>query len=44
MWVSSLARHFGLMKVSDMVQVNMKGEIIGGNRVCSAETVTRWAH
>lgn len=28
-----LARHFGLMKVSDLVQVNMKGEIVGGNHV-----------
>ncbi|KAJ5134305.1 hypothetical protein N7526_005670 [Penicillium atrosanguineum] len=31
-WINPLARHFGLMKVSDMVQVDMKGEIIGGNR------------
>ncbi|CAG9983152.1 unnamed protein product [Clonostachys byssicola] len=29
-----LAYHFGMIKVSDLVHVNMKGEIIGGNRAC----------
>ncbi|KAF5502051.1 Meiotically up-regulated gene 14 protein [Colletotrichum aenigma] len=33
-WINPLARHFGLMKVSDLVQVNMNGEIIGGNHGC----------
>ncbi|KAG7045083.1 L-fuculose-phosphate aldolase [Colletotrichum scovillei] len=33
-WINPLARHFGLMKASDMVHVNMKGEIIGGNYAC----------
>ncbi|KAF4871861.1 Meiotically up-regulated gene 14 protein [Colletotrichum siamense] len=33
-WINPLARHFGLMKVSDLVQVNMNGEIIGGNHAC----------
>ncbi|KAK1622411.1 class II aldolase/adducin N-terminal [Colletotrichum phormii] len=33
-WINPLARHFGLMKVSDMVHVNMEGEIIGGNYAC----------
>ncbi|KAH8655494.1 class II aldolase [Xylariales sp. PMI_506] len=33
-WINPLAYHFGLMKVSDLVQVNMKGEIVGGNRAC----------
>ncbi|KAK2751862.1 L-fuculose-phosphate aldolase [Colletotrichum kahawae] len=33
-WINPLARHFSLMKVSDLVQVNMNGEIVGGNHVC----------
>ncbi|KAH8893570.1 putative aldolase [Thozetella sp. PMI_491] len=33
-WINPLAYHFGLIKVSDLVQVNMKGDIVGGNRAC----------
>ncbi|KAH8879205.1 putative aldolase [Thozetella sp. PMI_491] len=33
-WINPLAYHFGLMRVSDLVQVNMQGVIIGGNRAC----------
>lgn len=36
-----MAYHFGLIKVSDLVQVNMKGEIVGGNRVSSSHKITR---
>ncbi|KAF5575496.1 fuculose-phosphate aldolase [Fusarium pseudocircinatum] len=31
-WTNPLGRHFGLLKVSDMILVNLKGEVIGGNR------------
>lgn len=34
MWINPLAVHFGLLKASDMVLVDMdSGEIIGGSRV-----------
>jgi len=34
MWMNPLGKHFGLMKASDMVLVDMEsGEIIGGSRV-----------
>jgi ribulose-5-phosphate 4-epimerase/fuculose-1-phosphate aldolase len=32
-WTNPLGRHFGLLKVSDMILVNLDGEVIGGNRV-----------
>jgi hypothetical protein len=28
-----LARHFGQMRVCDLVQVNTEGDIVGGNHV-----------
>ncbi|KAI6752035.1 hypothetical protein HG531_006731 [Fusarium graminearum] len=31
-WTNPLGRHFGLLKVSDMILVNLNGEVIGGNR------------
>ncbi|WKT40435.1 Class II aldolase/adducin N-terminal [Fusarium oxysporum f. sp. vasinfectum] len=31
-WTNPLGRHFGLLKVSDMILVNLEGEVIGGNR------------
>ncbi|KAJ4307950.1 hypothetical protein N0V84_012389, partial [Fusarium piperis] len=31
-WTNPLGRHFGLLKVSDMILVNLDGGIIGGNR------------
>lgn len=31
-WTNPLGRHFGLLKVSDMILVNLDGEVIGGNR------------
>ncbi|KPM38669.1 hypothetical protein AK830_g7896 [Neonectria ditissima] len=33
-WINPLARHFAMMRVSDLVQVNMKGKIVGGNKAC----------
>ncbi|KAH7015856.1 L-fuculose-phosphate aldolase [Ilyonectria destructans] len=33
-WINPLGRHFAMMRVSDLVQVNMQGDIIGGNRAC----------
>ncbi|KAK1515219.1 L-fuculose-phosphate aldolase [Colletotrichum costaricense] len=33
-WINPLARHFAMMRVSDLVQVNMNGEVIGGNKAC----------
>jgi hypothetical protein len=32
-WINPLAVHFALMRVCDLVRVNGKGEIVGGNRV-----------
>ena len=31
-WTNPLGLHFGLLKASDMILVNMEGEVIGGNR------------
>jgi ribulose-5-phosphate 4-epimerase/fuculose-1-phosphate aldolase len=31
-WTNPLGVHFGLLKASDMILVNMDGEVIGGNR------------
>lgn len=31
-WTNPLGIHFGLLKVGDMVLVNVEGEVIGGNR------------
>ncbi|KAJ4256830.1 hypothetical protein NW762_008926 [Fusarium torreyae] len=31
-WTNPLGRHFGLLKVSDMILVNLDGEVVGGNR------------
>ncbi|KAL6410616.1 aldolase [Ilyonectria robusta] len=31
-WTNPLGRHFGLLKVSDMILVNLDGAVIGGNR------------
>lgn len=38
-WTNLLGVHFGLLKASDMVLVNLDGEIIGGNRSRPANTV-----
>ena len=32
-WINPLGRHFGMMRVSDLVQVTMSGKIVGGNKV-----------
>ncbi|KAH6693853.1 class II aldolase/adducin N-terminal [Plectosphaerella plurivora] len=32
-WINPLGKHFGMLKASDMVQINEQGQIIGGNRV-----------
>ncbi|EXK79647.1 hypothetical protein FOQG_15782 [Fusarium oxysporum f. sp. raphani 54005] len=32
-WTNPLGVHFGLLKIRDMVLVNLDGEVIGGNRV-----------
>jgi ribulose-5-phosphate 4-epimerase/fuculose-1-phosphate aldolase len=32
-WTNPLGRHFGLLKTSDMVLVNLDGEVVGGNRI-----------
>ncbi|OHE94971.1 class II Aldolase and Adducin domain-containing protein [Colletotrichum orchidophilum] len=32
--INPLARHFGLIKISDRVHVNIKGEVIGGKSAC----------
>lgn len=37
-WTNPLGVHFGLLKASDMVLVNLDGEIIGGNRSRPANT------
>ncbi|KAF2177283.1 aldolase [Zopfia rhizophila CBS 207.26] len=37
-WTNPLGVHFGLLKASDMVLVNLYGEIIGGNRSRPANT------
>lgn len=37
-WTNPLGVHFGLLKASDMVLVNLTGEIIGGNRSRPANT------
>jgi ribulose-5-phosphate 4-epimerase/fuculose-1-phosphate aldolase len=31
-WTNPLGTHFGLLKASDMILVNLDGEVIGGNR------------
>lgn len=31
-WMNPLGVHFGLLKTSDMILLNLKGEVIGGNR------------
>ncbi|KAH7153596.1 class II aldolase/adducin N-terminal, partial [Dactylonectria macrodidyma] len=37
-WTNPLAHHFGLMKVSDLILLNHKGEAIGGNTSKPANT------
>lgn len=37
-WTNPLGVHFGLLKASDMVLVNLEGEIIGGNQSRPANT------
>ncbi|KXJ84859.1 class II aldolase/adducin N-terminal [Microdochium bolleyi] len=32
-WINPLGAHFGMLKASDMVQVNEEGSVIGGNKV-----------
>ncbi|KLO99324.1 Uncharacterized protein LW94_2649 [Fusarium fujikuroi] len=32
-WINPLGIHFGLLRASDMVQINEDGHVIGGNRV-----------
>ncbi|KAK7414254.1 hypothetical protein QQX98_006851 [Neonectria punicea] len=31
-WINPLGKHFGMLKASDMVQVNEQGQVIGGNK------------
>ncbi|RMZ81335.1 hypothetical protein DV738_g2308, partial [Chaetothyriales sp. CBS 135597] len=31
-WTNPLGKHFGLLKASDMIAVNMDGKVVGGNR------------
>ncbi|CCH41903.1 hypothetical protein BN7_1442 [Wickerhamomyces ciferrii] len=31
-WINPLGRHFGLMRAKDLVHINEKGEVIGGNK------------
>src|SRR2546421_3460752 len=31
-WTNPLGVHFGLLKASDMIRVNLEGRVIGGNR------------
>lgn len=33
-WMNPLAVHFSMMKASDMICLDMKGNVVGGNRVC----------
>ncbi|EAW12369.1 aldolase [Aspergillus clavatus NRRL 1] len=37
-WTNPLGVHFGLLKASDMILVNLSGEVIGGNRSRPANT------
>ncbi|KAG9957840.1 class II aldolase, partial [Aureobasidium melanogenum] len=32
-WINPLGVHFGMLKASDMVQINEEGQVVGGNRV-----------
>ncbi|KAK1472413.1 class II Aldolase and Adducin domain-containing protein [Colletotrichum cuscutae] len=31
-WINPLGKHFGMLKASDMVQIDEEGQVIGGNR------------
>lgn len=33
-WINPLAVHFSMMRVSDLICLDMKGNVVGGNRVC----------
>ncbi|KAM7223177.1 meiotically up-regulated gene 14 protein [Rhypophila decipiens] len=37
-WTNPLGVHFGLLKASDMILVNLRGQIVGGNRSRPANT------
>ncbi|KAK1541489.1 L-fuculose-phosphate aldolase [Colletotrichum paranaense] len=37
-WTNPLGRHFGLLKVSDMILVNLDGSVIGGNKSAPPNT------
>ncbi|KAG9585116.1 class II aldolase, partial [Aureobasidium melanogenum] len=32
-WINPLGVHFGMLKASDMVQINEEGQVVGGNKV-----------
>ncbi|KAL2694784.1 hypothetical protein Neosp_001371 [[Neocosmospora] mangrovei] len=32
-WINPMGKHFGMLKASDMVQINEDGQVIGGNKV-----------
>jgi hypothetical protein len=32
-WINPLAVHFSMMRVSDLICLDMKGNVVGGNRV-----------
>ncbi|WYZ37085.1 hypothetical protein EsH8_II_000591 [Colletotrichum jinshuiense] len=32
-WINPLGKHFGMLKASDMVQIDEDGQVIGGNKV-----------
>jgi hypothetical protein len=32
-WINPLAVHFGMMQVSDLICIDMKGNVVGGNTV-----------
>lgn len=33
-WINPLAVHFSMMQVSDLICLDMGGNVVGGNRVC----------
>jgi len=33
-WINPLAIHFSMMRVSDLICLDMEGNVVSGNRVC----------
>lgn len=39
-WINPLGVHFAMMRVSDLVCLDMEGNVVGGNKVCAASYPT----